>query len=201
MPDESEDRLTAARHRLFVAIDAGPELAAAVGQAAVRVRPIAEGASWAGTGATHVTLLFLGNVEGDRVPSLGDALRETARRHPALSLRVRGAGVFGRPTHPSALWAGVEGDREPLAALVADLQRALIPLGFEPEGRAFQPHLTLARARGARGDAGLARCVSALQDHDFGTIQAREITLYRSELHPSGARHHVVQKFPLGALK
>ncbi len=198
MPDALRDQVTARRQRLFVAIDAGPALAAVVGRAVTLVRPLAERAAWAGKGPAHVTLVFLGNVEEDRVPALCAVLRDTVGRHRALTLRVHGARVFGRPTHPSALGAAIEGDREPLAALVADLRRVLAPLGFKPEDRAFHPHLTLARARGDRGDPGLARCVAALRDHDFGVIHAKKITLYRSDLHPSGARHHVVEQCTLG---
>lgn len=199
MSQGAEARSTTARQRLFVAVDAGPDLAAALDREATKVRPLAARAAWAGKGVAHVTLVFLGNVEVDRIPSLCAALRDTAHRHRPLSLRVRGASVFGRPTHPSVLWAGLEGGREPLAALVADLRRGLEPLGFKLEERAFHPHVTLARARGSRGDPGLARCAAALKDHDFGTIHAREITLFRSELNPTGARHHVIEHFPLSA--
>jgi 2'-5' RNA ligase len=185
-------------HRLFVAINLGPEVAAAVGRAVARVRSHAPRASWGAHPAAHLTLVFLGNVPDDRLEPVRGVVREAARRHETLTLRVHGTGGFGRPTHPRTLWAGVDGDRESLLALVADLWRALVPLGFTPEDREFHPHLTLARARGPRGDPDLARCAAALRDHAFGAVHARTITLYRSELLPSGARHHVVEECALG---
>ncbi len=185
--------------RLFVAIDAGPAVAAAMAQAITRVRAHAPRAAWADRTAPHLTLVFLGDVPDDKVDLVRGAVGEAARRNRPLNLSVRGAGAFGRPTHPRTLWAGIEGDRESLQALVADLRRALTPVGFELEDRAYQPHLTLARARGDRGDPGLARCAAELKDHDFGAIEAEAITLYRSELLPAGARHHVVERFPLSA--
>jgi len=184
--------------RLFVAIDAGPVIAAAVGRAVARVRSHADRAAWAGAAAAHVTLVFLGNVPHDRLEPVRGAVREAAHRRHPLTLRVHGVSVFGHPTHPRTLWAGIDGDREPLVALVADLRRTLVPLGFEPEDREFHPHLTLARARGPRGDPDLARCAAELRDHAFGVVHARAITLYRSELLPSGARHHVVEECALG---
>lgn len=185
--------------RLFVAIDAGPAVAAAMAGAITRVRAHAPRAAWADRTAPHLTLVFLGEVPDDRVDLVREAIREGARGGRALKLNVRGAGAFGRPTHPRTLWAGIEGDRESLQALVADLRRALTPAGFELEDRAYQPHLTLARARGERGDPGLAPCAAELKDHHFGAIEAKTITLYRSELLPAGARHHVVERYPLGA--
>lgn len=185
--------------RLFVAVDAGSEAASAIRGAIARVRPHAARAAWTDRTAPHLTLVFLGDVPDDRVEPVRNSLREAARRNPPLTLRVQGVGLFGRPTHPRTLWAGVEGDREQLVALAADLRRALVVLGFALEDRAYQPHLTLARARGERGDPGLARCAAELRDHPFAVIHATAITLYRSELHPSGARHHEVERCALSA--
>jgi 2'-5' RNA ligase len=185
--------------RLFVAFDAGAAVTAELSQAIARVRARAPRVAWTDRATPHLTLAFLGDVPDDRVESVRDAIREVSRRHRALTLRVQGAGAFGRPTRPRTLWAGIEGDREPLVALAADLRRTLGSLDFPLEDRAYQPHLTLARARGEKGDPGLARCVSELRDHVFGVIRATAITLYRSELHPSGARHHEVERCALSA--
>lgn len=185
--------------RLFVAIDAGPEVAAALSRAIARVRAHASHAAWADRTVPHLTLVFLGDVPDDRVEPVRQAVREAAgRRHP-FTLRVQGAGVFGRPTHPRTLWAGVEDGREPLLAVEADLRHVLVQRGFPLEARTYQPHLTLARARKDRGEPGLAQCAAELQGQAFGTIHAEAITLFRSELLPSGARHHVVERCPLGA--
>ncbi|MBX7187575.1 MAG: RNA 2',3'-cyclic phosphodiesterase [Vicinamibacteria bacterium] len=185
--------------RLFVAIDAGSEAASAIRGAIARVRAHAARAAWTDRTVPHLTLVFLGEVPDDRVEPVRIALREAARRNPPLTLRIHGVGVFGRPAHPRTLWAGVEGDREQVVALVADLRRALVAVDLPLEDRAYQPHLTLARARGDRGDPGLARCAAELRDCAFAAIQATAITLYRSELHPAGARHHEVERCALAA--
>ena len=74
------------------------------------------------------------------------------------------------------------------------------PLGFEPEGRRFDPHLTLARtARHASRDeqAGLGRLV---EESDIGLVAAWEagaVDLIRSYLKPSGASYEQVAEIPL----
>lgn len=186
-----------ANARMFVALDAGADVTAALGRVVARGRAQAPRAAWARRDAAHLTLVFLGEVPEDRIAVVCAAVRDAVGGHPPLTLRVEGAGVFGHPAHPRVLWAGVDGGRAPLDALVTDLRRALDACGVETETRPFHPHLTLARARGPRGDAGLARCATALADHAFGVISAEAVTVYRSELRASGARHHVVERCPL----
>ena len=64
---------------------------------------------------------------------------------------IQGVGAFGG-RDPRVLWAGVEAG-EPLDALYRANERAARAAGLEPEGRAFKPHVTLARMRGARQQA------------------------------------------------
>jgi 2'-5' RNA ligase len=79
-------------------------------------------------------------------------------------------------------------------ALQAGLQANLVEAGlYEPEKRAFWPHLTLARvrpkSRGSRRPAIVSEppdpLPQALKDPFVGV----RMTLYRSELQPQGARY------------
>ncbi|GAA0794028.1 RNA 2',3'-cyclic phosphodiesterase [Spirilliplanes yamanashiensis] len=87
----------------------------------------------------HVTLAFLGEVDEHRLPAAADALTGVAVEPPEL--RIAGGGRFGRGRF-TLLWAGVDGDLDPLAGAVrAALRRARLPFDRKP----FRPHLTLAR--------------------------------------------------------
>lgn len=83
----------------------------------------------------HVTLAFLGEVPGERLPGLEDALDRVVLPR-GRELRLRGGGGFsGRVT-----WAGVEGE---LGDLSDQVRRAAKEAGVSPDERPFTAHLTV----------------------------------------------------------
>lgn len=172
--------------RLFIAIELAPNVREGLERLLPKLAPLAPDAKWVKAGGTHLTLAFLGHVDAAHAEAFAQAMRETAARHAPLTLSVRGGGSFGRPTSPSVVWLGVNGETERLAALHAALDQALAVHGYEPETRAFTPHLTLARGRGPRGDRALARCVAELEKVDLGELAANELVLFESTLSPKG---------------
>ena len=185
--------------RLFVAIDVGAEVAAELGRLIERLRPQAPNAKWVAPENVHVTLSFLGNVSDELLPSVERTVTEVAARHPPHVLRVHTGGAFGSRKRPRVLWVGIEGEVDRLVAAQGDLAEALRPLGFEPEQRAFKPHLTLARARDPGGDAALASCAAELAEVDCGQARIDALVLYRSDLSRSGPRYTALARPALGA--
>ncbi len=163
-------------------------------------RRAASQARWVPPGQLHVTLAFLGELDGSVVPGLVEALGPLALRHGPVQLWVRGAGSFGRPRHPDVLYAGLVGDVDGLQVLRADIQQTLRPWASpttEAVGSTFHPHLTLARARGRHGDGALGRCVRSLREQLFGHFQLDKLVLFQSQLGPGGARHRPLAEFAL----
>jgi 2'-5' RNA ligase len=186
--------------RLFVALTLPGAVRRKVESVAAELRRLAgraaEEVKWVAGENLHLTLQFLGNVPEDRVPGLCAALDEAARASRPLHLEVRGAGGFPNARRPRVIWAGLEGDLEPLADLARDLGRRLAPLGFPPEDRPFSPHLTLGRAR-AGGAPGLAGALSAVREAECGSWRAGEIVLFLSRLGPDGPRYEALHRAPL----
>lgn len=185
--------------RLFVAVDLGAAIERRIGQELARLVRRAPDAKWVQTAMMHVTLAFLGYQDEERVALITAALTDVAARHRPVALRARGAGGFGSSKRPRVLWTDLTGDVEALAALQADVVRALVPLGYEPEDRPFRAHLTLARSRAPSGEPGFVACIDALKDVDFGETTIDEILLFKSELSPRGATYTVLSRAPLGA--
>jgi RNA 2',3'-cyclic 3'-phosphodiesterase len=176
--------------RLFIAVDLGRVVQARLGKQVARLSPLAPRARWTRPdGSAHVTLVFLGELDDALAPKVGEAVVAVAARHPPLVLQVGGGGAFGSSKRPTVLWTGISGDVEALAAMKADLERGLAPVGFKPETRPFRPHLTLARSRDLRGDAALVSCVRSLEGESLGEARIDQLTLYRSDLGSGGARH------------
>ena len=184
--------------RLFIAIDLGQRVRALVKKEVERLQPFAPKAKWVNVEGMHVTLVFLGYVDDQRVPQVQAIVRDVAWRHPPVRLAVEAIGGFGSSVRPRVLWLGLTGDVEPLAAIKAELEERLVPLGYEREKRPFRPHLTLARARMPNGDAALARCIRACGATAFGTAQVDRIILFRSDLSPKGAKYTALCEPQLG---
>src|SRR5262245_6799886 len=92
---------------------------------------------WADREQLHVTLKFLGAVPDDRVAALSSALDAAVADLAPVALEVAGLGAFPGPTRPRVLWVGIRTGAGELARLAAAVDRALAPLGFPPEARAF----------------------------------------------------------------
>jgi 2'-5' RNA ligase len=87
-----------------------------------------------------------------------------------------------------------------LRALHRAIEQEMAPLGFEPEGRRFDAHLTLARTarRATRDEQTLLGKLA--EDTSIGLVaewQAHTVSLIRSHLKPSGAVYDHVAAVPL----
>jgi len=103
------------------------------------------GARWMERDQLHLTLRFIGEVDGRDAAAIDDALSQV--RAPRFTLELKGVGEFGGKT-PRALWAGVRVESE-IVHLQRKVESALQRLGLEAEERKFKPHVTLARLRAA----------------------------------------------------
>jgi 2'-5' RNA ligase len=137
------------------------------------------------TGNMHITLRFLGDVPDGEVEGVGDVIRRL--EFEPFSLDVNGVGVFPSLSRPSVVWAGLEGERLPeMLRIYTELEKGLKRLGFEPERRGFEPHLTLCRVRSGRNREQLAETVRELADEHFGELEVRHVRLKKSVLTSRG---------------
>lgn len=124
-------------HRLFVALP----LPDAIADLLLDLEDGSDNLRWAHADQLHLTLRFIGEVDGATAEDTAVGLSSVA--FDAFPLRLHGTGCFAHRRH-GALWAGVV-PREPVAALAAKVERAVQSAGIAPETRAFHPHVTLAR--------------------------------------------------------
>jgi 2'-5' RNA ligase len=181
--------------RLFVAIEPSASAVAELEAITAPLRPSWPGLRWTGTDAWHVTLAFLGEVAETVVPALSARLERAARRHPALTLAIEGAGAFPGPARARVLWAGIRADQAALTALARCVAAGARRAGAPPaeEGRRYRPHLTLARCR-EPVDAG--RLIEALAGFAGSPWTAGQIHVIRSQLHDS-PRYVTLGTWPL----
>jgi 2'-5' RNA ligase len=113
------------------------------------IRAPLDGAKWIEADNMHITLRFVGDVDGRTADDFADALADVPA-HP-FSVTIEGTGAFGG-REPRVLWAGVSAGPE-LDALYRGHERAARASGLEPDPRDFRPHVTLARLRRTRPQA------------------------------------------------
>jgi RNA 2',3'-cyclic 3'-phosphodiesterase len=104
------------------------------------------GARWIDIENYHITLRFIGDVDGPTADEVVNAFDRI--RRPEFSLRLQGMGSFGSKK-PHSIWAGVTPTPE-LMALQAEIERICQRLRLPPDPRKFKPHVTLARLKTAR---------------------------------------------------
>ena len=176
--------------RLFAALEIPPEIGADLSR---RQRGI-EGARWRPADLLHLTLRFFGSIPEDVAADL-DAELATVASSP-FELALEGAGAFGDGAHGRAVWAGVA-ENERLRALAARCETAARRAGLKPEGRRYQPHVTLAYLRGA-DPAEVHRWIA---DHNLLRSPPFRVTwfgLWESITHPQGSRYELQREYPLG---
>ncbi len=147
----------------------------------------------------HATLKFLGGVEPTRLQAVRHAVDQVATRHAAMKMSVRGLGTFPSPRRPRVVWAGLH--CAGVADLARDIEAALEPLGFPAEERDFDPHITFARIRSPRGVGPLRSALERQAGTEFGSVDVKAITLYRSTLHRDGAVYEALWTIPLAQHK
>ena len=182
------------RLRLFVAVDVPDHHLDAANLVVEPLRRQLSAGRWTRKEGQHVTLKFLGWTPSDRLEAVRGAIAAAASRTTAGRTALGALGAFPSPRRARVLWIGLVDDDGVLARLAADLDRSLEPLGFPTEQRAFTPHLTLARFK---TPARLPQPLPVLEAS--GSFVVSAVKLYRSRLHPHGARYEVVDSFPLRA--
>lgn len=151
-----------------------------------------EGARWQDDDQLHLTLRFIGEVDLRVAEDVVLALRQI--RADPFEIALSGVGTFQRKGRTNSLWAGVS-PVEAVAALSRKIDRALVIAGLPPEGRAFRPHITLARFGRACGNIG--PFMTTHGDLASPTFPVRSFQLYESRLGASGSHYSVVETFRL----
>jgi 2'-5' RNA ligase len=175
--------------RLFVAIDLPPEIVAQLQELCYGV----PGARWVQPAQMHLTLRFIGEVDGGVFRDIKEGLADIETE--GFALQVKGLGFFPPRKTPRVLWAGIAPVEE-VSGLRRRIDNVLLGLGLGPEGRKFSPHITLARLQ----ETPLARLGLFLAGNSlFATPEfpVSEFHLYSSQLTAKGAFHTIEASYSL----
>ena len=186
-----QQKYTPVTHRLFI----GLRPPGAIRDVLSATMDGVENARWQSDEQLHITLRFIGEVTAPVADDIALAMSrvDAVRIECALS----GVGQFDHRGRPHSIWAGLT-PHEGLAHLHRKLDRLLVTLGLSPEGRAFLPHITLARLNGSSGP--VAPWLAAHATLSSAPFACDALLLFESHLGRSGATYEAVARQPLRSI-
>lgn len=141
------------------------------------------GARWASPDQFHLTLRFIGEVNGRAARAVCEELAGIVV--PTFDLELFGVGTFGDKRKAHSLWAGVRSNPA-LYRLQEKVDNAVLRAGLPPDRRKFTPHVTLARLVNAPFDR-LGAFLSHHALYAAPRFTCDRFVLYSSFLSSSGA--------------
>jgi RNA 2',3'-cyclic 3'-phosphodiesterase len=194
----AKERLKRPRARLFVALDLPQDVRAglvdwqrtALADPALRVmRPE----------ALHMTLVFLGYQNEKDVKAIAKEAFDVDSQAPAVELVREPVGV---PPGKRPRLIALAANSDETVALQKQVEERLVEARFyEPEKRAFWPHLTVARVRPeapkSRKPALITTPPHPLPEHMFRFFRPARLVLFKSHLRRSGAEYEALAELEL----
>ncbi|HEW79565.1 MAG TPA: RNA 2',3'-cyclic phosphodiesterase [Phycisphaerales bacterium] len=186
--------------RVFIAIDIDDKIRKALSdlqqqlQSSVDVKK--SDVKWVQVDKIHLTLKFLGEAEDQRIVEVCNIVKDVAERGSGFELDIESVGCFGGRS-ARVLWVGTGRGSDNLCRLQKDIEKRLALAGWPEDARKFAGHLTLCRIRNPKAGIKLAKMSEDYRDFKLGTISADSVSVYQSQLRPSGPVYTVLGNYKL----
>ncbi|HEY3311968.1 MAG TPA: RNA 2',3'-cyclic phosphodiesterase [Anaerolineales bacterium] len=178
--------------RAFIAIEIPTEIKKTISvQTANLQREAGRAVRWVTSENTHLTLKFLGELSPANMELLTQALENECSLQVPFEISVRGVGCFPNSHRPRVIWVGLNSPPD-LERLQHRVEAAAARLGYAPEERPFSAHLTIGRVREQASQDEMKKIEAALAGlkiGELGRFTASTVTLFKSELQPSGPHY------------
>ena len=162
-----------------------------------RVEPLCSGlpsARWVASDQFHLTLCFIGEVDGATFHDIREELFSVT--FPPFAMRLDGMGFFPPRGKSRVVWLGVEENAQ-LHLLHQKIYTCLTRSGVQLEKRKFAPHITVARLK----DTPASKVARYLEEYGLFCTEpfvVENFRLYSSMLGRKGAVHTIEQEYGLG---
>jgi RNA 2',3'-cyclic 3'-phosphodiesterase len=176
--------------RLFV----GLEIPVEIGERLSSFRGGLPGARWISPENYHLTLRFIGDIDGGTAREVDAALAEARPRDP-VTIGFERLDSFGGD-RPHAVIARVEPTRA-LVEMQAEVERIVRRAGLPPEKRKFVPHVTIARLRNG-SPLDVAEFLATRGHFPRFSFTADHVSLFSARELTGGGPYVVEAAYPLG---
>ncbi len=179
--------------RSFIAIELPKELQKALQQVHDKLFEQLSGfpIRWVPVSNIHLTLKFLGDVSENNILRINEILQSAGSLSKPFEITVGGFGVFPNLTRPRVIWVGIEAS-DGLFKLQRKIELETARLGYSPDQRDFNPHLTIGRVSRNANNQEIRSTSKIIRKQKFGFIGAdkiKTVSLFQSRLSPDGAKY------------
>jgi RNA 2',3'-cyclic 3'-phosphodiesterase len=184
--------------RTFIAVEIPENIISGIRDLQQDLKAFGVDIRWIRPENIHLTLKFLGDVPAADIDNIFEVISGTAEGISSIPLQAKGIGVFPGVKRPRVLWVGLTGQLELLTRLQKILDANLKGIGFPPEKRPFEGHLTIGRIKTKSDSKIFVDALMAFRSFESETFVADRIVLFKSELKPSGAVYTDLASATLG---
>jgi RNA 2',3'-cyclic 3'-phosphodiesterase len=182
--------------RIFAAIKISPdtELISFLNSAKLKLK--GEKIKWVPDDNIHITLKFFGNTEEEKIQEISAIFHNLASQTLPFDLCLGNLGCFGSKFNHKVLWIIIK-NNERLKSLVNTINLGLQTLGYMPDNKNLNSHLTIARMKKISDQLNFRQVV----DDDYKLDQIYHIdhfTLFESVLTGTGAIYSEIDNFYFG---
>ena len=187
--------------RLFIAIDLTDNLRKSLSEQMDGLKNSLgdTGIRWVKPSGIHLTLKFLGETPDHKLDEIRNSLKDIATQFAPFEFSIGSFGCFPNPRKPRVFWVGIQDPEGMLARIQHEIEMEFQKIGFASENRPFKAHLTLGRVKKQRSKdefLTLKRKIEAVHIGKIGVEKAKEISLIRSVLKPTGAEYFMMGSYP-----
>ena len=180
------------RIRVFVAVDLSEHVLEKVRAHVDHLKTdISAGIDWVNATSMHMTLVFIGNVETQRIPAICQAINGATDSIYPFRVWFNEIGAFPNINKPRVIWLGMQHVPSELISLHAKIIEELRSVNFLIETRPrFTPHITVGRIiKRAHRDIYGANIGQVLENYELSDgIPAGidKVRLFRSDIGKAG---------------
>ncbi len=183
--------------RSFLAIDLPAEIVEGIREIQDHLKQSGPYVKWVRPENIHLTLKFFGDIDEKAIDEISTVLDGVVSKTNAFDLEVRDVGVFPNTSRPRVVWVGTESRDRTINILQKEIDATLKTMGFEPEDRAFRPHLTMGRVKSLKDKRLLIAQMEKFKGFDMGSFRVEHLFLIKSDLRPTGAVYTKLRSFDL----
>lgn len=178
--------------RVFISVNLSKEICSYLYELQQRLRKdINAKIKWVPKSQLHITLKFLGSIDGNKLKEVKIELSKI--KYNKFILNLNDFGVFPSINYARVLWIGVNEEK-----LVLELQKSIDGelLDLFPKEEKFSAHITLGRIKVIKDKDKFKNALNKIKT-EKKSFEVNEFTLMESILRKDGAIYNVLEIYKL----